>query len=129
VRIARATGVSAYPGDGANRWPAVHRLDAAHLFRLALEAAPEGARFHGVAEEGVPVRDIAEVIGRQLALPLTTVAREDASSHFGWLAPFVTLDVPTSSTLTQQQLDWRPVQLGLIPDLEKGHYFADGRAR
>jgi nucleoside-diphosphate-sugar epimerase len=123
IGIARATGVSAYPGDGANRWPAVHRLDAAHLFRLALEAAPAGARLHGVDDEGVPFRDIAEVIGRHLRLPVTAIPREDAGSHFGWLGPIVTVDHPASSTLTQKRLGWHPVQPALIPDLDAGHYF------
>lgn len=123
IGIARAKGVSAYPGDGANRWPAVHRLDAAHLFRLALEGAPAGARLHGVDDEGVPFRDIAEVIGRHLKLPVTGIPREEAGRHFGWLAPIVTVDHPASSTLTQKQLGWHPVQPALIPDLDEGHYF------
>jgi nucleoside-diphosphate-sugar epimerase len=125
IGIARTKGVSAYPGDGSNRWPAVHRLDAAHLFRLALEAAPAGARLHGVGEEGVPVRDIAEVIGRHVTLPVTAVSREEADGHFGWLAAVLSMDVPASSTLTQKQLGWHPVQPALIPDLEQGHYFND----
>jgi len=128
IGIARATGVSAYPGDGSNRWAAVHRLDAAHLFRLALEAASPGARLHGVGEEGVPVRDIAEVIGRHLELPVTGISRERADAHFSWLAPFITLDLPALSTLTQQQLGWHPVQPALIPDLDKGDYF-DGQGQ
>jgi len=123
IGIARAKGVSAYPGDGSNRWPAVHRLDAAHLFRLALQAAPAGARLHAVADEGVPVRDIADVIGRHLNLPVTAISRQEADGHFTWLAHFITLDVPASSALTQQLLGWVPVQPALIPDLEKGHYF------
>jgi nucleoside-diphosphate-sugar epimerase len=125
IGIARAAGVSAYPGDGANRWAAVHRLDAAHLFRLALEGAPAGVRLHAIGEEGVPVRDIAEVIGRHLQLPVTAVPRAGADGHFGWLAPFITLDAPASSTLTREQMGWHPVQPGLIPDLDKGHYFSD----
>ena len=125
IGIARAAGVSAYPGDGANRWAAVHRLDAAHLFRLALEAAPAGVRLHAIGEEGVPVRDIAEVIGRHLQLPVTAVPRAEADGHFGWLAPFITLDAPASSTVTREQMGWHPVQPGLIPDLDKGHYFSD----
>jgi nucleoside-diphosphate-sugar epimerase len=125
ISIARTKGVSAYPGDGSNRWPAVHRLDAAHLFQMALEAAPAGTRLHGVGEEGVPVRDIAEVIGRHLTLPVTAISREEADNHFGFLGLFLSLDVPASSTLTQKQLDWHPVQPGLIPDLDEGHYFND----
>jgi nucleoside-diphosphate-sugar epimerase len=123
IDIAREQGFSAYPGDGSNRWPAVHRLDAAHLFRLALEQAPAGARLHAVAEDGVPVRDIAEVIGRRLNLPVTAVGVEDAMSHFGWLGAFFALDLPASSTLTRERFDWHPVQPELILDLEKGHYF------
>ncbi len=123
IEIARAKGVSAYPGDGSNRWPAVHRLDAAQLFRLALENTPAGARLHGVAEGGIPVRDIAEVIGRHLGLPVESVPVEQAFDHFGWLGGFFALDLPASSTLTQERLDWHPVHPGLIADLEKGHYF------
>jgi nucleoside-diphosphate-sugar epimerase len=123
IGIARAKGVSASPGDGANRGPAVHRLDAAHLFRLALEAAPAGARLHGVDDEGVPFRDIAEVIGRHLKLPASAIPREEAGSHFGWLGPIVTVDHPASSTLTQKQLGWHPARPALIPDLDEGHYF------
>jgi len=125
IDIARDRGVSAYPGDGSNRWPAVHRLDAAHLFKLALEQAPTGAVLHAVAEEGVPVRDIGDVIGRHLKLPVTSVPVDEAASHFGWLGIFFALDVPASSALTQQRFDWHPVQPALIADLEKGHYFND----
>lgn len=125
INIARAKGLSATVGDGSNRWPAVHRLDAARLFRLALEAAPAGSALHGVGDEAVPFRNIAEVIGRQLDLPIITVAPEDAGDHFGWLSAFVALDVPASSALTQERLGWRPVQPALIPDLEQGHYFTD----
>ncbi|MEI8412941.1 MULTISPECIES: SDR family oxidoreductase [unclassified Kribbella] len=119
IDIARAQGVSAYPGDGSNRWAAVHRLDAAVLYRLALESAPAGSRLHAVGEEGIPFRDIAEVIGLHLNLPLTTA--ED--SHFGWLAGFAVLDAAASSARTQELLDWHPTHPGLIADLEKGHYF------
>jgi nucleoside-diphosphate-sugar epimerase len=125
VGIARAKGVSAYPGDGTNRWPAVHRLDAAHLFRLALEAAPPGTRLHAVGEEGVPFLDIAGVIGRRLRLPVTAVSAEEAGGHFGWLGHFVTLDTWAGSALTQRLLGWRAVRPGLIADLEVGHYFRD----
>ena len=103
----------------------MHRLDAAHLFKLALEQAPTGAVLHAVAEEGVPVRDIADVIGRHLKLPVTSVPVDEAASHFGWLGIFFALDVPASSALTQQRFDWHPVQPALIADLEKGHYFND----
>ena len=123
VGIARATGVSGYIGDGANRWPAVHRLDSAHLFRLALEKAPAGSTLHAVADEGVPIRDIAEVIGRHLNVPVVSVSPEDAAGHFTWLSGFLGLDSPASSTLTRELLDWHPTQSGLIADLDKGHYF------
>ena len=129
IAIAREKSVSAYPSDGRNRWPAVHRLDAANLFRLALEAAPAGTVLHGVADEGVPVRDIAGVIGRHLELPVTSISFDEAAGHFGWLGPFFALDVPASSMLTQRQLGWRPTHQGLLADLEQGHYFADAPAR
>jgi len=124
IGIARATSVSGYPGDGANRWATVHRLDAARLFRLALESAPAGARLHGVAEKGVPVRVIAELIGQRLKLPVASVAGEEVTSHFGWLTPFITLDAPASSSATQHLLGWQPEQPGLIEDLEQDHYYA-----
>ncbi|MFB9674251.1 SDR family oxidoreductase [Streptosporangium vulgare] len=123
IGIARAKGVSAYVSDGDPRWPSVHRLDAAHLYRLALEEAPAGARLHAVAEEGVPVRDVAGVIGRRLGVPVTAIPEREAGEHFGWLASFVTLDMPASSALTQKLLNWRPGLPGLIADLNAGHYF------
>jgi nucleoside-diphosphate-sugar epimerase len=123
VGIARDKGVSGYIGDGCNRWPAVHRLDAAHLFRLALEHAPAGAVLHAVADEGVPVRAIAEVIGRQLNLPVVSIAPEEAGAHFGRLGAFLALDAPASSTLTRELMGWQPTQPGLLDDLEQGHYF------
>jgi nucleoside-diphosphate-sugar epimerase len=123
IGIARSKGVSAYPGDGANRWAAVHRLDAAQLFRLALETASAGTRLHGVGEEAVPAREIAGVIGRHLGLPVTAVPAERASDHFGFLGPIFSLDAPASSALTRKELDWRPVRPGLIADLDEGHYF------
>ncbi|MFI9645515.1 SDR family oxidoreductase [Streptomyces sp. NPDC052040] len=123
IGFARAAGVSAHIGDGANRWPAVHRLDAAPLFRLALESAPAGSRLHAIGEEGVPFRDIAAVIGRRLGLPVTGLSGDEAAAHFGWLTAFAGLDVPASSARTQQQLGWRPVHPGLLADLEEGHYF------
>jgi nucleoside-diphosphate-sugar epimerase len=123
VGIARDKGVSGYIGDGSSRWPAVHRLDAAHLFRLALEQAPAGSALHAVADEGVPVRAIAEVIGRHLDLPVVTVSPEDAGEHFAWLAGLLAIDSPASSTLTRELLGWHPTQPGLIDDLDKGHYF------
>ncbi len=123
IDTARQKGVSAYVGDGSNRWPAVHRLDAAHLFRLSIESAPAGARLHGVGEEGVPFREIAEVIGRRLNVPVGSISREDSYEHFGFLAAFVALDVPASSAITRKLLGWKPVHPGLIADLEEGHYF------
>jgi nucleoside-diphosphate-sugar epimerase len=124
IGIARDTGVSGYIGDGANRWPAVHRLDAAHLFRLAAENVPAGTTLHAIADEGVPIRDVAGVIGRHLSLPVVSVAPEDAAGHFTWMAAFLGLDSPASSTLTRELTGWQPTQPGLIEDLEKGHYFA-----
>jgi nucleoside-diphosphate-sugar epimerase len=123
IGTARTTGVSGYIGDGSNRWPAVHRLDAARLFRLAVEAAPAGSVLHGVGEEGVPVRDIAAVIGRHLNVPVVSVSPEQAGDHFGWLAGFLAGDVPASSALTQERMGWSPVHAGLTEDLGHGHYF------
>jgi nucleoside-diphosphate-sugar epimerase len=123
IGIARDKGVSAYVGDGANRWPAVHTLDAAHLYRLALEAAPAGSRLHGVADEGVPFRDIADVIGAHLDVPVVSISLEEAYGHFGFLGAFAALDNPTSSALTQQLLGWHAEHPALIPDLKAGHYF------
>jgi nucleoside-diphosphate-sugar epimerase len=123
IAVARAKGVSAYPGDGSNRWAAGHRLDAAHLYRLALEEAPGGARLHAIGDEGVPVRDIADAVGRYLKLPVAAIPREEAADHFGWLGHFFSMDLPASSTLTQKRLGWRPERPGLIEDLEEGHYF------
>jgi nucleoside-diphosphate-sugar epimerase len=123
VAIAREKAVSGYIGDGSNRWPAIHRLDAAQLFRMALETAPAGTTLHGIAEEGVPIRDVAEVIGRHLDLPLLAVAPQDAGEHFGWLAGFLALDSPASSASTRELIGWRPTHPGLIGDLGEGHYF------
>jgi nucleoside-diphosphate-sugar epimerase len=123
IRVAREKGVVAYVGDGLNRWPAAHRLDTAHLYRLALDKGDGGVRYHAVAEEGVPVRDIAEVIGRGLGVPVVSIAPEEAAGHFGWLAPFVGWDIPASSEQTRQKLGWNPVEPGLIADLENMRYF------
>jgi nucleoside-diphosphate-sugar epimerase len=123
IGIARGKGVSAYVGDGANRWPAVHTLDAARLYRLALESAPAGARLHGVADEGVPFKDIAEVIGRRLDLPVTSIDPQDMAEHFGLLGNFVGADNWTSSAKTRELLGWEPTHEGLLDDLTHGHYF------
>ena len=125
INIAREKGVSAFVGDGSNRWPGVHTLDAAHLYRLALEAAPAGTRLHGVADEGVPFRDIAGVIGRHLDVPVVSISAEEAGDHFGFLSVFASFDNPTSSALTQKVLDWHPEGPGLIEDLDAGHYFGE----
>jgi nucleoside-diphosphate-sugar epimerase len=125
ITIARGKGVSAYPGGGSNRWPAVHRLDAAHLFRLALESAPAGSRLHAVADEGIPVREIAGVIGRRLDVLVVSVPVKEAGEHFGFLGNFFSLDSPASSTLTQQRLGWHPVQSGLLADLDQDYYFTN----
>jgi nucleoside-diphosphate-sugar epimerase len=123
IGIARNTRVSAYVGDGANRWPAVHRLDAARLYRLAIESEfSPGARFHGIAEEGIAFRRIAEVIGRQLDLPVVGKSAAEAAAHFGWLARFAGLDCPASSQQTQDRLDWHPTHAGLIADLDRPDY-------
>jgi nucleoside-diphosphate-sugar epimerase len=123
INVAREKGVSAYIGDGLNRWPAVHRLDAAHLYRLVLEKGSAGDRFHGVADEGVPVREIADVIGRRLNLPVVSKSPEEVSDHFGWIGNFFGMDSPASSAQTQQQLGWRPTQPGLLSDIGRPSYF------
>jgi nucleoside-diphosphate-sugar epimerase len=125
VGIARDKGVSGYVGDGSNRWPATHRLDAAHVFGLALEKATAGSILHAVAEEGVPIRQVAEVIGRHLDLPVVAISPEDAGEHFGFLAAFVGADSPASSALTRRLLGWQPTHAGLIDDLDEGHYFGN----
>ncbi|MDE3156218.1 MAG: SDR family oxidoreductase, partial [Acidobacteriota bacterium] len=119
VEVAREKGLSAFVGDGANRWPAVHRLDAARLYRLAFEKGTAGVRYHAVAEEGVPVRDIAEVIGRRLDVPVVSQSAAEAAAHFGWLGHFIGLDAPASSAWTRQELDWHPAGPDLIFDLEQ----------
>lgn len=124
IGIARAKGRSAYVGDGSNRWAAVHRLDAAHLFRLALQDAPAGTRLHGVDDEGVLFRDIAEVIGRHLNLPVADLSPDAAQGHFGLFALFASMDITASSALTRKQLGWEPSHPALLADLEEGHYFA-----
>jgi len=123
INMAREKGVSAYVGDGSNRWNAVHRLDAARLFRLALEKGATGARYHGVAEEGVPFREIAGVIGRHLKLPVVAKSLEEAAGHFGWFAHFAAIDCPASSQRTRELLRWEPTRPGLIADLDRPQYF------
>jgi nucleoside-diphosphate-sugar epimerase len=129
INIARTKGVSAYVGDGLNRWAAVHVLDAARLYRLALEKADVGAKYHAVAEEGVPVRDIAEAIGRGLKLPTMSLFADRAGEHFAALGLFAGLDLVASSALTQKQLDWRPTQTGLLDDLDHARDFEPENAK
>jgi nucleoside-diphosphate-sugar epimerase len=123
ISIARSKGVSAYVGDGTNRWPAVHTLDAARLYRLALEAAPAGSRLHAVDDEGITFRRIAEGIGRGLDLPVVSIAPAEAEAHFGFLSAHAQADNPSSSTLTRNLLGWQPGHPGLVDDLGQGHYF------
>jgi nucleoside-diphosphate-sugar epimerase len=123
VGIARQRGVAGYVGDGANRWPAVHRSDAARLARLAVESAPAGSVLHAVADEGVPFREIAESMGRHLGIPATSVAPEDAAAHFGFMAHFVGLDSPVTAIMTRNLLGWEPTGPSLIEDLEQDHYY------
>jgi nucleoside-diphosphate-sugar epimerase len=123
IGIARDKAVSAYIGEGDNQWPAVHVIDAAHLFRLALENAPAGSVLHAVADEGLPLRTIAEVVGRRLNIPVTSISAGDAPGHFTWLAGFLAMNSPASSAQTRERMTWTPTHPGLIEDLEKGHYF------
>jgi nucleoside-diphosphate-sugar epimerase len=124
VDVAREKGVSAYVGDGANRWPAVHRSDAAHLVRLGIENAPAASVLHAVAEEGIPAREIAEAIGRGLDLPVTSVAREEAADHFGWIGGFFAADAPASNAITRNLLGWEPAGPTLLEDLDSESYYA-----
>ena len=128
IDMARKKGSSAYVGSGSNRWAAVHRLDAAVLFRLALEKAPAGSRLHGAGEEGVPIREIAGVIGRRLGLPVVSLDPEGAAAHFGWMAHFIAADMPASSALTRERFGWSPAHAPLVADLENGTYFERGGA-
>ncbi len=122
VMMARAAGVVGYVGDGSNRWPAVHRLAAAQVYALAFDKAKAGSRYHAVAEEGVPVREIAEVLGRGLKVPVKSMTAEEAGAAYSWLAPFMAFDMPASSKLTQERLGWRPTGPSLIEDLEAMKY-------
>jgi nucleoside-diphosphate-sugar epimerase len=124
IKFARETGVSPYIDDGSNRWPAVHRLDAAHLFRRAIEHAAAGAFYHAVAEEGMAFRQIADAIGRRLNVPVVSMTTGQAAAHFGWFAHFAALDVPASSAHTRERLGWRPIQAGLLEDLDRPSYFS-----
>jgi nucleoside-diphosphate-sugar epimerase len=123
ISMARERGASTYVADGTNRWPAVHRLDAARLYRLAIEKGSAGVRYHGVAEEGVLFRDIAAIIGRRLNVPVVSKAPAEAADHFGWFAHFAAIDNPTSSRRTQELLGWRPHEPGLISDIDRPGYF------
>ena len=124
IAIAREKGVAAYVGDGLNRWPAVHLLDAAPVYRLALEKGTNRARYHAVAEEGVTAREIAEAIGRGLKIPVVSLSPEEAAGHFGWMGFFAGMDMPASSALTQQRLGWHPTQkAGMIDDLDHMNWF------
>ncbi len=123
IGLAREKGVSAYVGDGMNRWSAVHRLDAARLYRLAIEKGSAGDRYHAVGDEGVALKDIASVIGRHLNVPVVSVNPEDAAEHFGWFAPFAAMDTHATSEKTRVSLGWQPTQPGLLADLDAEHYF------
>ncbi len=123
VDIAQKKGVSGYVGDGSNRWCAVHRLDAAHLFCLALEKAPAGSILQGVADEGIPLKEIAEKIGQHLDVPIASIAGDKVGEHFGWLSMVIGADIPASSVITQELLGWKPTHPGLIDDLDHGRFF------
>lgn len=123
VDIAREKGVSGYIGDGSNRWNAVHRMDAARLFRLALEKAPAGSALHAVGDEAVTAREIAEAIGKKLGLPVSSIAPEHVDAHFGWVGRFFAIDQPASSALTRQRMGWKPTHPGLLEDLGQDYYF------
>jgi nucleoside-diphosphate-sugar epimerase len=123
IAMARQAGVAGYPGDGTNRWPAGHTLDVAHLFRLALEDAPAGTRWHAAGDEGIPVREIAQSIGDHLGLPTASIPADQLEAHFGFLATLIVLDNPTSSLITRKTLGWEPVHPGLLADFDDGDYF------
>lgn len=124
IKLARTQGTAAYLDEGTNVWPAVHRFDAARVFRLAVESAPAGRRLHAVADQGIPLRRIAEIIGATLNVPVKSVSSDDAEAYFGWFSHFAAVDHSCSSALTQEWLGWRPEHIGLVEDLEAGHYFA-----
>lgn len=123
IRVAQSKGVSAYIEEGHNHWPAVHRLDAVHLYHLALEKATAGSMLHAVGEEGILLKDIATMIGQHLELPVISIPLTEAKAHFGWLAHFTSIDIPASSQMTQQQLDWTPIHSTLLADLDRDIYF------
>ena len=125
INIARSKGVAGYLGDGSYRWPAVHRLDAARLYRVALESAPAGTRLHAIGDDAIPVRNIVSAIGRHLNLPVTSMPLSEADDQFGFLGRVLTFDCPSSSALTQERFGWHPEQPGLLADMEQGHYFND----
>jgi nucleoside-diphosphate-sugar epimerase len=122
--MARKKKESAYVGDGMNRWPSVHHLDAAHLFRLAFEKGPAGGTYHAVDEEGIPFREVAEVIGRRLNVPVVSKSAEEAKKQFGFVGPAVPMDNPTSGKLTRERLGWKPTRMGLLDDLEQTDFFS-----
>lgn len=123
INLAREKGVSAYIGDGSNRWPGVHRFDAARLYRLALESGAKGGPYHAVADEGVPFKEIAAVIGRGLGVPVVSKSEDEATDHFGWFKGFAGMDIPASSERTREQLNWQPTHPDLLTDLDQGVYF------
>jgi nucleoside-diphosphate-sugar epimerase len=127
IDLARRKGFAAFVGDGANRWPAVHRNDAARLYRLGLEHAKPGMRLHAVAEEGIRMRDITEIIAEGIGVPVRSLSEAEAREHFGWLARFIAADNPTSSTLTRQATGWDPVEPSLFDDMRTNGYFTSSR--
>ncbi len=122
INLAQKKGVSAYIGDGSNRWPAVHRLDAAHLFCLALEKAVKGSRYNATGDEGIPVRELAEVIGKYLKLPVVSISTDKADEHFEWMSRFIAFDSPATSNKTREQLGWQPTHIGLIEDMQQNYF-------